>query len=467
MEDINKTLKNIKDTRRRITKDIERLSAEDINNDAPSAVFDTGEPDGRSVWAVSFISKQREIDILKAQMLKKEHEAHELALKLKTLEHRLSTDQSIWENKIKLKEEENKVRLLTLENQNQFLRDDNSIVKEGLHRQLEDLREQKRAVEQDLLELRNKYSHLEKDYYKLKSDFAELKNQNENFQKYPDTQGGGSASDLKELNSLRKQLDELKAREEEYKASILDKEQIVGGVFSSEVQHSLEVLREREKNRFLELEDFARGYAHKFRNLLGVVSGTAQLALCDEKLNKDLKEQFQLIDENCQMLLTVVEQLLAFTKIPELQYERCSINEILDNVSSALSDKAKPLNITIKKSFASELPDVSVDKKIISETFEAVINNSIDSLPQGGEIRISTGMDSVRGMIEIRFEDNGVGISENHLKKVFQPYFTSKKERKGLGLTLARRTVDLHFGMMSAESIKDKGTTLIILLPKA
>jgi signal transduction histidine kinase len=85
-------------------------------------------------------------------------------------------------------------------------------------------------------------------------------------------------------------------------------------------------------------------------------------------------------------------------------------------------------------------------------------------MPQGGQLTLSTAHDAASGAIMLTLGDTGVGVSDTHIKKVFQPYFTSKKNHKGLGLTVAKRVVDLHHGMMKLESTKGKGTTITVTL---
>jgi signal transduction histidine kinase len=85
-------------------------------------------------------------------------------------------------------------------------------------------------------------------------------------------------------------------------------------------------------------------------------------------------------------------------------------------------------------------------------------------MPQGGQFTVTTVCDTVKGVISLRISDTGSGITENHIKKVFQPYFSSKKNHKGLGLTIAKRIIDLHRGTLAINSAKGQGTTVSINL---
>jgi signal transduction histidine kinase len=113
---------------------------------------------------------------------------------------------------------------------------------------------------------------------------------------------------------------------------------------------------------------------------------------------------------------------------------------------------------------------IRVDEKLFLEALSSLINNSIESMPSGGDIiltsRLITNAQNSQQPValELRITDSGSGISENHIKKIFQPYFTTKKEHKGLGLTVARRIISIHNGSLSIESKKGEGTTVTITI---
>ena len=83
-------------------------------------------------------------------------------------------------------------------------------------------------------------------------------------------------------------------------------------------------------------------------------------------------------------------------------------------------------------------------------------------MPSGGTLGISVIFQKEKSVILLKISDTGAGISETHLKKIFQPYFTTKKNHKGLGLTAAKRIADIHGATLSLESAKGKGTTVTI-----
>lgn len=223
-------------------------------------------------------------------------------------------------------------------------------------------------------------------------------------------------------------------------------------------------LKEREQEHFTILEDLARGFAHRVRNYLGIISGTVQLAAANFKMEPDLAEQLTVVDQNVQDMLKSIEDFLALARVPEMTNTPVNMNVMLESALKNYEAKIAAQKISVVKNFASDLPAYNGDQKLLQEGFMHIIENAVEAMPNGGQLTFTTAYDQAKDVISVKFTDTGSGITENHLKKVYQPYFTSKKNHKGLGLTAAKRIVDLHRGTLGLESIKDRGTTITINL---
>ena len=237
----------------------------------------------------------------------------------------------------------------------------------------------------------------------------------------------------------------------------------VGGM-SSQMSQQLTNLKEREQEHFTILEDLGRGFAHRVRNYLGIMSGTVQLCLANYQMENELKEQLNVVDQNAQEMLKSIEEFLSLARIPEMSMESLSMPDVLEASLRSLDGKLKAQNIAVTRNFGANVPVFSCDRKLFTEAFTHIIQNSLEAMPQGGHITVSTFFDAVKGIIGISVGDTGSGVSEAHLKKIFQPYFSSKKGHKGLGITVAKRVIDLHRGTLTAESVKGKGTTITVNL---
>jgi signal transduction histidine kinase len=226
-----------------------------------------------------------------------------------------------------------------------------------------------------------------------------------------------------------------------------------------------EYMEGREKERLATLEDLGRGFAHRVRNFLGIMSGTLQLCLSNYKMEKELEEQITLVDQNAQEMLKAIEEFLSLSRVPEMTIEDLDLNGFLTRAMAALEDKTKAANVRVQWDLAQGLPPVKGDARLLTEAVVALTMNAVEAMPEGGRLDIQTFAIPQDHKVAVRFHDTGKGINDSHIRKVFQPYFTTKKNRKGLGLTVGKRVMDLHRGALSVESVKGEGTTIVMTFP--
>jgi signal transduction histidine kinase len=236
------------------------------------------------------------------------------------------------------------------------------------------------------------------------------------------------------------------------------------GRMSTQMRQQLDNLKDREEDHFVILEDLARGFAHRVRNYLGIISGTMQLSLANFKMEPELEEQLKIVDLNVQDMLKSIEDFLSLARIPEMNMQPVNLNQLTDAAIASFGDRFRADNITVSRNYAAEMPSFKGDQKLLSEGLRHLMENSIEAMPQGGQFTVTTTCDTVKGIISLRVADTGLGITDNHIKKVFQPYFTSKKKHKGLGLTIAKRIIDLHRGTLAVNSATGQGTAVSINL---
>jgi signal transduction histidine kinase len=272
---------------------------------------------------------------------------------------------------------------------------------------------------------------------------------------------------LEKLESEKKEVAKMLAEKEatfsQEKASWDGLEKEVSQM-TSQMSQRLTNLKSREQEHFTILEDLARGFAHRVRNYLGIISGTVQLSLVNYKLEPELSDQLNIVDQNVQDMLKSIEDFLSLARVPEMNLQQLDINQLLENSARGLDAKLRQGKIDVVKNYSPSLPAFSGDSQLFASAFTNLIDNSIEAMPSGGKLTLSTSFDPEKDIISVKIADTGTGIPENHLRKVFQPYFTSKKNHKGLGLTAAKRVIDLHRGTLGVESARDKGTTVAINL---
>ncbi len=123
--------------------------------------------------------------------------------------------------------------------------------------------------------------------------------------------------------------------------------------------------------------------------------------------------------------------------------------------------------MSVRWSLAENLPPVRADARLLEEAVRALALNAAEAMPGGGELEVSTAFDPVARAVTARFRDHGPGIPEHQLSKVFQPYFSTKEGRKGLGLPLCRRVMGLFRGSLRLEAPEGGGTAVSLTFPSA
>jgi len=203
--------------------------------------------------------------------------------------------------------------------------------------------------------------------------------------------------------------------------------------------------------------------AHEVNNPLMIVSGRAQLSLMEDLRNKQLEENLHIIMDQCQRAKDIIQRLLIFSKPSKGELKEVNINNSLDFVNKLVEHQYSLSDIKIIRNYSSSLPEVSIDEKQMHEVFMNLLKNSVEAMPKGGTITISTSIEN--DSIRIDFKDTGCGIPKENLKKIFDPFFTTKEKGTGLGLSVCYGIVKLHGGDIKYESEPGKWTIATVLLP--
>ncbi|MCF6149348.1 MAG: PAS domain S-box protein [Candidatus Kuenenia sp.] len=225
----------------------------------------------------------------------------------------------------------------------------------------------------------------------------------------------------------------------------------------------------RRSERLASIGELAASIAHEIRNPLGAISNSVCMLKRDLALNDDDKSLFDMVVEETEWLNNIISNFLTFAHPAEYHFIKSDIIKIVDETLFLLEKDAKfNGNIKIKKIYSNNLPKIFLDRIWIKKVFWNLLINSIDAMPNGGEITISLKKSRITNddKIEIIISDSGIGISPESIKKIFEPFFTTKKSRgTGLGLSIVHRVLDNHGGTIDVKSIQNRGTIFTIRLP--
>jgi signal transduction histidine kinase len=140
------------------------------------------------------------------------------------------------------------------------------------------------------------------------------------------------------------------------------------------------------------------------------------------------------------------------------------INAIITKTISSLKNTLNKKGIKLEVNLAEELPMIIADGSKIEQIFSNILVNAIDAVEDKGIIKIQSSFDKEN--ISVKFIDNGKGIPPEILKKIFEPFFTTKNEGTGVGLTLSKKIVEMHGGLINVSGSKENGTCFEIVLPR-
>ncbi len=256
--------------------------------------------------------------------------------------------------------------------------------------------------------------------------------------------------------------DEVKALRRSVRGLIEDVDQT-----HTELEKSREHLLQAEKMAMV--GKLAAGMAHSLRNPLTSVKMRLFSLGRTLDLSSDQREDFDVISEEIDHTDTIVQNFLEFSRPPKLKMQRVSPSEVVDMVIQLLRHRLESYDVLIEVHRKKNLPEVQVDPEQLKEALANLIENACEAMKgMDGKIFINEDVsyagDSGPSAV-IRLTDTGPGIPKSIREKVFQPFFSTKEEGSGLGLSITTRIIEEHGGSLNLTSKRNEGATFIIALP--
>lgn len=218
------------------------------------------------------------------------------------------------------------------------------------------------------------------------------------------------------------------------------------------------------KERFALLGEMSAGIAHELRNPMGAIAGFSKLLSKKLDNGDERKPIADAIEKEIDGMNRVINELLNFTKPTDLNLSKVELKPLIEDSLSSIQLNSVKYNL-----ISGKIPAIDADDVLLKQVFINLFQNAIDAMPEGGELKIVLNIkpqtETQRQEAEIEISDTGTGIPEDKLKKIFHPFFTTKKNGTGLGLSLVQKIILYHGGKVEVESKKGKGTTFRVGLP--
>ena len=233
-------------------------------------------------------------------------------------------------------------------------------------------------------------------------------------------------------------------------------------------------LRDSHSKRIAALGQFAAGVAHEIRNPLNSIGMTAQhlkSVFSQPKIKPDdieeAKELLEIVDQKITELKQTSEQFLTLNRPRKLNIEPVNLNTLVDRVLSEFALVAEEAKVQVIRNYDETLPDIPLDPGLMRQTLFNLVQNSIQAMPKGGSIYITTMLeeaDKTSRQVVLEIRDTGIGIPEEIQEQIYDAYFTTKDATGGIGLGLAisHQIINAHKGKIEVRSKMGMGTAFTI-----
>ncbi len=214
----------------------------------------------------------------------------------------------------------------------------------------------------------------------------------------------------------------------------------------------------------------ASGIAHEIRNPLNFINLSIDhlksgYRLKDQKKQEEFENIISNIKGEIHRLNSMINNFLEYGRPIKLKMERAFIGDIIKEVISLAEHRIHEQGIELKMNFSEHLPQTYFDRQQIKACLMNIILNAIQAMPDGGKLGVSAAL--CNSAVIIRIEDSGDGISEEDIRRIFEPYFTTKVAGIGLGLAITKRIIEGHNGRIDIKSSLRQGTAVSVELPAA
>lgn len=229
-------------------------------------------------------------------------------------------------------------------------------------------------------------------------------------------------------------------------------------------QQALLETRMRSNDRLTILAEITAGIAHELNTPLGNVLGYAELLKKDET-ERERHRDLQRIIDSALIGREIVKKLMYFSCEMPAQFQLADANKALHDTLHLLAHRLEQQRVSVKWHLSDSLPMLRIDQVQFAQVVSNLVLNAAAAMPEGGTITISS--EQVQSVVTISIADTGTGIGADHLKRIFQPFFTTKPtgEGTGLGLAVVHGIIKGHGGNVSVVSTVGEGTTFTLSFP--
>jgi len=221
-----------------------------------------------------------------------------------------------------------------------------------------------------------------------------------------------------------------------------------------------------DAQRLAHLGTMVATVSHEIKSPLGIVRSTAEiLAKRIRKVAPGNENLAEIIIAETTRLNSIVLEFLDFARPQKVKLSPVDINNLISQALQFIKPELSENNIILETEFSPTVGRITIDPDHFYRALLNILVNAIQAMPEGGFLRVSTGVQVSDGSVCITIQDSGVGMSEEKNAQIFKPFFTDKNRGTGLGLAITRNIIEQHHGTISVSSKENEGSTFTITLP--
>lgn len=239
---------------------------------------------------------------------------------------------------------------------------------------------------------------------------------------------------------------------------------------SMEVERQMQEEKQKlqERDKLAAIGQLAAGIAHEVRNPLTTIKGFVQLLnkYESEKSDNRKMDYLGIIDKEIDRMNDLLKDFLQFAKPIKPKLTVNNINHTIKDISILLDAQCLSQGTKIELNLDPDMPNIFCDYDQIKQVIVNIVLNSIDAMQQSEQRKIKILTKSDQNNIYFSIEDTGAGMTEEQTRKIFDPFYTTKENGTGLGLSVCYSIIENHHGKINVVSIINKGTVFEIVLPR-
>ncbi len=224
----------------------------------------------------------------------------------------------------------------------------------------------------------------------------------------------------------------------------------------------------RRTERMADIGKITTSLSHEIRNPLSTIKLNLQMLDKKHQFPQSGNRHIEIAVNEMMRLEGILSEILDFAKPLRLQMDHCKIYKIIDSCLELLEEKLKLKLISVNFDYDSRIPPISADHKKLSQAFLNLLLNAYEASPKGAKLWITCTLLEKKVddcYIQFCLKDEGIGIDKKQLRDIFQPFYTTRTEGTGLGLTNTKRIIEAHGGWVEASNRQTKGAQFKLLLP--